>query len=72
VTGDTITVKTEAGSTVQVKLADDGQVLRRVTATSADLSVGAQVAVAAADVNANPIVATSIEIVPQMSIRPQP
>lgn len=72
VAGDTIMVKTDDGSTVQVKLAEGGQILLRVATNSADLTVGAQVAVLSADLSANPIVAVSVEIMPQMSMRPQP
>ncbi len=72
VSGDTLTVKLEDGSTVQVKLAEGGQALLRVDATSADLVVGVQVAVAAADETATPLVATQIEIMPQMEMPTPP
>jgi hypothetical protein len=45
VSGSTLTIKTAEDTSVQVQLADNGQVTQQVTGTQADITVGAQVMV---------------------------
>jgi len=63
VSSDTITVKLTDNSTVQLKLATNGQVLQQVAGTSADITVGAQIRVMG-EQNAAAVTATQIEILP--------
>ncbi|NTU79180.1 MAG: hypothetical protein HGA45_07225 [Chloroflexales bacterium] len=66
IASDTITVTTQDGTSVQVKLASDGQVRTQAEATTADLTVGTWVIVGG-DQSDTAIVAVQIQIVPAMA-----
>ncbi|MCL5997478.1 MAG: hypothetical protein M1546_15685 [Chloroflexi bacterium] len=69
VSGDTMTVKTTDGSTVQVRLATDGKVVQQVAGTSADITAGVQVSVMG-EQNDTTMTAARITIVPATSQQP--
>ncbi len=62
VTGDTITVKTADGATVQVRLASNGQITRQVAGTAADITAGAQI-IAMGQQSGTTLTATRVEVV---------
>ena len=66
VSSDALTVKTTSGSTVQVQLAANGQIVRQVAGISADLVPDVQVMVRGEQSDAT-ITATRIDIIPALS-----
>jgi hypothetical protein len=60
-----MTVKSATGSTVQVRLATDGQIVQQVAGTRADITAGAQIMVIG-ERNDTAVTAVRINIVPTM------
>jgi len=63
VSGDTLTIETVAGSTVQVRLDTNGRITAQVAGTRADITVDAQVIILG-EQNGTALTATRIEIIP--------
>jgi hypothetical protein len=65
VAGDALTIETASGSTVQVRLDTNGQLVRRVAGTSADIAPNTQIVVMGEQSGAT-LAATWIEIIPAL------
>jgi hypothetical protein len=63
VTGDTIAVKASAGTTAQVRLAQNGRVTQQVAGTVADITPGVRIVVAG-DRHDTTVTATRVEVMP--------